>query len=474
MAQIPILSGIYVDATPDFRTSYPVNYVPVPKSTGIAEGYLRPAEGISFWTSGAGEDRGSINWNGVHYRVSGTKLIRINADATMNILGDVGPGGQATMDYSFDVLSIASNGQLWYWDGAALTYVSDPDIGNVIDAKWISGYFMTTDGTNLIVTELNDRYAVNPLKYGSSEADPDPVLAVNELRNEAYAFNRYTIEAFQNVGGDNFPFQRVEGAQVPRGIIGTHAYCKFMDTFAFVGSGRNEAPAVYLMTAANTEKLSTREIDVILEQFSETELSGMVVESRISKNHELLYIHLPDRALVFDAMATKAVGEPVWFVLSSGLPGLSTYRARNFVWVYDDWFSGDPTVAFGYVGRMRTDIGSHFDAEVGWEFGTMVEYNAGNDAIILEMELVCLPGRVASSDDPTVWTSYTLDGETWSQERPKSLGKQGQRNKRVAWRNQGTIRNYRIQKFRGTSEGHVPMVRLEVAFEPLKTRPGNG
>lgn len=472
--QVPLINGVYVDATPDFRTSYPVNMMPVPKSTGIAEGYLRPAEGLNAWASGTGPDRGAINWNGVHYRVSGTKLIRINENQTTTVLGDVGAGGQVTMDYSFDVLAIASAGKLWYWDGIALSYVTDPDIGNVIDVKWISGYFMVTDGTSLIVTELNDRYSVNPLKYGSSEADPDPVLAVNELRNEAYALNRYTIEAFQNVGGDNFPFQRVEGAQVPRGIIGTHAYDDFMNTFAFVGSGRKESPAVYLMTAADTEKLSTREIDVILEQYTEAQLATVVVESRISKNHELLYIHLPDRSIVFDAMSTKAVGEPVWFVLSSGLADLATYRARNFVWVYDQWFAGDPTAPNGVVCELRTDFSYHYGSEIGWEFGTMLLYNVGNDAIVLNMELVCLPGRVQSGGDPTVWTSYSLDGETWSQERPKQLGKAGERNKRVAWRNQGTIRNYRIQRFRGTSQGHVPMVRLEVVLEPLMTEATGG
>jgi hypothetical protein len=29
--QIPILNGIYADSTPELRTAYPVNMVPVPK-----------------------------------------------------------------------------------------------------------------------------------------------------------------------------------------------------------------------------------------------------------------------------------------------------------------------------------------------------------------------------------------------------------------------------------------------------------
>ena len=201
--QIPIINGIYADGgAPDFRTSYPRNLVPVPKTQGISTGYLRPADGIVQTATVPGNDRGAINWNGTLYRVSGTKLISISAAGVVTVLGDVGTGGQVTMDYSFDRLGIASNGSLFYWNGTALTKVTDPDIGTVIDMKWIAGYFLTTDGTNLVTTDLADPASVNPLHYGSAEEDPDPILAVDELRNEAYAFGRYTIEIYQNVGGN--------------------------------------------------------------------------------------------------------------------------------------------------------------------------------------------------------------------------------------------------------------------------------
>jgi hypothetical protein len=65
--------------------------------------------------------------------------------------------------------------------------VTDPDLGVVLDVVWVDGYFMTTDGEFLVVTELTDPTQVNPLKYGSSEVDPDPVVALLKLRNEVYA-----------------------------------------------------------------------------------------------------------------------------------------------------------------------------------------------------------------------------------------------------------------------------------------------
>jgi hypothetical protein len=88
--QIPILSGIYTDESADFRTSYPRNLTPVPKSQGISAGYLRPADGIVSSGTGPGADRGGINWNSVMYRVMGTKLVSVDALGVATTLGDVG------------------------------------------------------------------------------------------------------------------------------------------------------------------------------------------------------------------------------------------------------------------------------------------------------------------------------------------------------------------------------------------------
>lgn len=465
MAQVPIIAGIYSDSTSQLRTAMPRNLVPVPKSSGVSNAYLGPSDGLSLFGTGPGIDRGGINWNGVCYRVMGSSLVSVNSLGSISVLGAVGAGGTVSMDYSFDRLAIASNSNLFYWDGAALTQVTDPDLGRVIDMLWVDGYFMTTDGEFLIVTELNDPYAVDPLKYGSSEVDPDPVVALKKVRNEIMAINRYTIEVFQNVGGSGFPFARIDGAQIQRGCVGTHACCNFVDTVAFLGSGRNEAPAVYLALSGGSQKVSSREVETILQQYTEVELSKVILEPKLDKGHQHLYIHLPDRTLVFDAAATAALGDQVWFTLTSSIVGYSQYRARNFVWCYDKWIFGDPMSA-----RLGTPSGTgsaHYGAVVGWEFGTPIVFNETNGAIFHEMELVGLPGDVAFGAEPVIWTSYSFDGQKWSQERPTRAGKAGQTEQRICWRRQGKMRNWRIQKFRGTSDAHLSMIRLEIQFEPL-------
>lgn len=463
--QIPVLSGAYSDSDADFRTSYPVNLIPVPKDNGISKGYLRPGDGIVSFASGPGADRGGINWRGTYYRVMGTKLVSISQSGVVTTIGDVGGAGQVTMDYSFDRLAITSSGRLYYLAGTTLTQVTDPDLGTALTVVWVDGYFMTTDGASLVVTELGDPFAVNPLKYGSSEADPDPVVGLLKNQNEIYALNRYTIEVFDNIGGDLFPFQRVEGAQIQKGALATHCCCLFVDSVAFLGSGRNESPSVYLGANSQAIKIGTREIDQILGGYTEAQLSECVMESRIDKGHQHLMLHLLDRTLVYDLAGSTAVEQPIWFVLTSALVGYSQYVARNLVWIYDRWHIADPTNS--RLGYLEESVSSHFGDTVRWEFGTTIVYNESKGAVFHQLELVCLTGRVAFGKNPTISTSYSVDGETWSQQKFVYVGKIGDRNKRIVWFQQGFMRNWRIQKFTGDSDAHISIARLEAQLEPL-------
>lgn len=463
--QIPILNGIYADASPDFRTSYPKNLVPVSKQTGISAGYLRPADGIVEAGTGPGINRGGINWSGMIYRVMGTKLVSISASNVVTVIGDVGSGGRVTFDYGFTYLAIASGGRLYLYDGTTLTQVTDPDLGTALDVVWVDGYYMTTDGEFLVVTDLDDPFAVNPLKYGSSEADPDPVNALLKLRNEIYALNRYTIEVFDNVGTTGFPFQRIPGAQIQKGCVGTHANCVFMDNIAFLGGGRNEAPGIYMGANGTAAKISTREIDEILQTYTEAELSVAFLEERVNQAHMHLVVHLPRHTLVFDGAATQALSVPVWFTLSSTLVGDGIWNACTCIWAYDRWNVCHPnTNQFGYL----TDtVSTHWGETIGWEFGTLITYNQGQGAIFHDLELVSLTGSTAFGVDPTIWTQYSVDGVTWSVEKPIRAGKTGERNKRLMWMQQGYMRNMRMQRFRGTSDAHVAVAALEARIEPL-------
>lgn len=116
---------------------------------------------------------------------------------------------------------------------------------------------------------------------------------------------------------------------------------------------------------------------------------------------------------------------------------------------------------------MVKDISSHYGDAVRWEFGTTIAYNEGRGAIMHNLELVGLTGSVAFGENPTINTSYSTDGQNWSQIKSIDAGTIGQRAKRLVWFQQGWMRNWRIQRFQGTSDAHMSFARLEAAIEPL-------
>lgn len=461
--QIPLLSGIAATQQADFGLSYPVNLEAVPLDTGLSKGYMRSAAGVAPFGTGPGVDRGGIEWNGVLYRVMGSKLVSVSQSGAVTVLGDVEDDGKpVTMTYGFDRLATKSNGKLWYWDGIALVQVTDPDLGTVLDVEWMNGHYVTTDGTYIVVTQLSDPTVVDPLKYGSAEADPDMVTGLIRIRNELYATGQDTIQVFYYQGGSGFPFAVNDGATIPLGCVGPKAKTLFMQSFAFVGAGRNQGLSVWIAQGGTALKLSTRTIDDLLAQ--EVDPASIVVESRVSRDENRLYVHLSDKTLVFLDSATRKAGEGVWYIAASGVGMDKAYRPRNAILCYNKWIVGDTESAA--IGVLDDGIASHFGESVGWQFDTRLLYNAGSEAIIHTLELTGLPGR-ASGSRPVAFLSYTLDGQTWGLERAGVLGRSGQRTKRCQWRPHKRFANYIGLRFRGNSDALSGWAALEATVEQL-------
>ena len=464
--QIPILNGVYTNQSGDVRTAYPVNLAVVPKDSGVSDFYLRPFYGIVKIADTNGIDRGGINWLGVHYRVIGESLCKVSEDGAISIIGTIAGSDNVILDYSFDYLGILADKRFYiYSPSTGIQEMTDTDLGDPIDFCWADGYFLFTDGESLITNELNTPLSVLPFAYGSSEAAPDPVKAVKNLLGEVMALNRYTIEYFNNIGGQFFPFQRIDGARVLKGCVSTSACTYFSDSVAFVGGGKNENLSVYIAGSSTATKISTQEIDLELNSLSELDHEAILLESYTDNANEYLFVHLPTKTFVYDLGASQALQAPVWVSLSTSNTMTGVYRARNFVMCYGKIYCGDP---FGNrLGILSRDVASHYGDLISWQFSTQIIYNDSKGAQVHELELAALTGRNSLNDVAWIGTNYSLDGMLWSQDRLIDAGLRGNRNQRLVWRKQGMMRNFRIQRFFGDSNSRLTFLRLEAQIEPL-------
>ena len=464
MSQIAILKGIYADNVGDFVESKPINREPVVMDTGLSQGFLRVAPGVVGTDQGSGDDRGGILWNGVAYRVIGSRLVRLDSAGKIFDIGNVGPGGPCWFDYSFDQLAVGSGTNVFLYDGFTINQITDPDLGQIIDGIWIDGYFLMTDGEFLVVTELNNPTAIDPLKYGSSEEDPDPILGVIKVRGEVYALNRYTTENFLNAGSTGFPFARNSGGLIPFGAVGTKAKAAFLQTFAFVGSARGEALGVYIAGNGDASKLSDRFIDQELAKLTDAEAAAIQCESRVDADEQRFLIHLPDKTLVYYATASSRSQSKIWAIYASGVGADEAYRGRNGVPAYGKTWVGD---ADGNVGYLDTSVSTQFGKIAGRRIDTALLYNEAGRGIINSVELAGLPGRAPLGAEPRIFMSWTIDGVSWSQERVVTAGRAGEKATRMQWRPNIRFNQWIGMRFREADEGLQTYARLDAKIQAL-------
>jgi hypothetical protein len=447
MVAIPLLTGAKGTQQAEFSLSYPTNLEPLINDVGFSQAQLLHAAGAIPFTTGPGTDRGGYAWNGTMYRVMGTSLVRVGTDGVVTTIGDVGGSGPARLEESFGTA-------LWYFNGTGLTQVTDVDLGPVIDMTWMNGFWISTDGTSIVVTQLTDPTQVDPLKYGSAEEDPDTVTGLMKVRNELYVLGQYTIQTQQLTGGSGYPFTNVLGATIPYGCISASAKCLFADSFAFAGQSRNEPLAVYLAGQGSATKISVRTVDDALA--AEENPAGITLEVRAYRDERRLLVHLTKETWVFLPTATAKAQSPIWYRVRSGAK--DPYRIRNAVEIAGRYMVGD--LNSSALGWLSEDVSTHFGDAAEWSFHSGLLHNDGKSGIVRSIELIGLPGRIPAGEKATAFMSMTRDGTNWSPERAIDMGMAGETRKRLQWRPKARFTNTLGLKFRGYNKALPGFARL--------------
>lgn len=461
--QLSIVSGIYSNDAADYRQSYPVNMYPVVMDSGLSKAYLRQTPGIDMFATVDGAWRGSVEFGGLIYMVTAQSLVRVYSNGVVELLGSIPGSSPVSIAKSIDRICIVADGHAYYWtSGGGIEEIIDPDFSRAIDVIDVDGYFLFIDEQYIFNSDLNDPMKINPLSFGSAEVEGDANVAIVKVRNEPFVCGSETIEVFQNVGGSGFMFQRVIGAMITKGVVGTQAAVEVEDSLFFVGAGRGEAPSVYLGGGGQAQKVATDEIEKIIQSYGPTVLSGVICETYSESGQYFVLIHLPDQSLVYDLYGSRAAGVALWHIRKT--EG-SQYRARGFTHVFGKWLVGD--VSDSSIGQLVSDTASEYGVISDWEFSTPIVFNNGNGGIIHSVKLFGLPGRAPLDVNPNVSMSATRNGITWSQERFLQSGRRGQFDWSLEWRRIGRAGSQISFRFKGNGESFFTPARLEVTAEPL-------
>lgn len=462
ISSVTLIKGDKVSLDTDYRDALPVNMYAIEKKILGAAGYMLVFPGLSLIATGTGVDRGAM-YNErfeAHYRASGAAFIQLNINDTVSNLGAIPGSEQVAVAYSFNTQAVVADGRMFLWDESTFTEVTDSDLGDPIDIVWVDGYYFLTDGEYIYHTDITDETSIDPLKFATAEFMPDPSLGLGLTQDDkVMVWGRYTLEYFVNDASENFAFQRVETRAQKIGIVATHAKCESEGNWCITGGRKEEALGVHLVGVGSAKKISTREVDKVLAQYSEPELSDMRMESVEEDNIHFIYVHLPNETLCFNANIARSQGlVDAWFILKTGT-GDDNYRGINGVfdakrgkWVFGDKVNSN-------IGLLDNTICTQYDEIAEWLLYTPLIALDGQS--LDELEIETLPGNVVA-DDATVAFSMTYDGITYSKEWWNLYGAANEYSQRFYIRRLGDVSDWVGFKFRGATKSRMSFALLKV------------
>lgn len=466
MPVIPFLKGDKVDNNVDYRDALNVNYYAVQRQIFDSKGYLLNWYGLTDFGTGQGISRGgiwveAIKFSG-HYRVSGTSLIRIEDNESITVLGTVAGTDQARFAYSLNNLAIVANGRLYYYNPTdGFREITDTDVGTPLDIIWADFRFILTDGSFLFQSDITDEEAYEPLDFGAADFQPDRITGVGlDEDNQLIAFNINTTEWFFNTNVDNFSYIRIDQKAIKAGVLGASCKAEYKDKWYCLTRRVNTQPQFAIIQSGTSESITTREIEKVLNKYTEDELSTTVIEVFTKDAVTWMIAHLPGETLAFNDTIAQSLGANyAWTILKTGVLNDIDYRAKDAVF--------DPRFKKWIVGDKQDGRLGFFDDSECTQYGEIVEGLLFSPMLRLEtlsidlINIQTIPG-IAPSEDATVFISFNRDGRIEGKEWTQVYGEKFDYNQRFQIRRpSGYIRNVISMRIRTASRSRMSFCNFE-------------
>ena len=465
-AILNLIKGDKAGSETDYRDALSVNMHTVVKPIFGVDGYMQQSYGLRKYADGAGVGRGGVYNDrfGEMYRVSGTELESISADGTVTKLGAISGGDLVSMPYSFNTQGIVANGRFYLYDASnGFREVTDPELGNPIDAVWVDGYYFFTDGEFIYHTDITDESSIDPLKFATAEFQPDETLGVAKTQdNKVMVFGRYSIEYFANAATDDFAFQRLPTRAIKVGIVGPHCKAEMGGKWYILGNRKEEAVGVHIVTVGQSQHVSSREVEKVINEYTDSELRQAKIEAYEQENQTYVVVHLPNHVLQFnEGVASKGGIDAAWTILATGERSERPWRAWHLAY--------DPRLARWTVGDKEAPIVGTIERDEALQYGEMAEwylftpYTDIETASIDEVSIETVPG-FTTEKDATVFLSMTYQGVTWGKEWTLQYGLPGAYSNRFIARRLGYVSDTFALRMRGVTRSRVAFSRAVIKY----------
>jgi hypothetical protein len=505
----PILGSSYVARSVNAADNRMINLFPevIPEG-GKEPGFLNRAPGLELLqTIGSGPIRAlwAHQTNGADfYVVSGTEVYKMTStSATPVKLGDVIDGGPVSIADNGTQLFFACNGPSYIYNEATNEFkqITDVDFPGAVTVGYLDGYFVFNEPNSqrVWVTQLLDGTSIDPLDFASAEGSPDGLVAVNVDHREAWLFGTDSVEVWYDVGGTDFPLQRIQGAFNEIGCVAAFSIAKLDNSLFWLGTDARGQGIVYKANGYTGQRVSTHAIEYAIAQYGN--ISDALAYTYQQEGHGFYVLTFPsaNATWVYDA-ATQA-----WHERAGLLNGAFTRHRSNC----QCNFGGETIVGDfenGNIYKYSLDVYSDNNAPQKWlrswraiPTGQNTLKRTAQHSLQLDAEsgvglkgftteqvfflvtqngdnLITENGNYLATDitssviaDPQVMLRWSDDGgHNWSNEHWTSMGGIGRFGQRIMWRRLGMTTRIRdrVYEVSGTDPVKIAIMGAELHASP--------
>lgn len=267
--------------------------------TGLGEDksvILESVPGLRLTLELSGGYRGGYATESRVFVVYGSTLWETTNGTAQNrgtVLGD----GPVAMAEGTDQLVIVT-GQYGYvlrLNSSVLVQITDEDWRGSYSVAELNGLFIFValdQPDQFYLSAIDDATDLDALDFSSADAQPDRLLAVSALKQEAFMFGTLSTEVWTFVADLDFPLARYTATPIDIGLVGRRAVVNAADTLIFVGQTDRGGGIVYMMSGHQPRRISSESVEAAL-QADGVDLTQCTMWARQGVGYEFVGINAP-------------------------------------------------------------------------------------------------------------------------------------------------------------------------------------
>lgn len=399
-----------------------------------------------FWLGSSALSRGMfplINVSGVDRLLSlhGNTLSSIDEDGVAETQGNVFGSGEVIFARNMKATAqtaIVSIGEgLFIHESGSVSQVpaaSLLDVPNSVD--FLNGYLLVGyDDGRFQGSGINDGESWNSLDFATAEGHPDGLRRLKVYAQQVFLFGHQSIEIWVYDEREEFPFVRLKGAVIPLGLAAREAVSEvsgrlyWVDNFGIV----RRLDGGYTPTRISHAGVEKDLADLL----ADPDHAGHVhVWGYLDGGHEFVVISSDHWTWVWDNVLQ------VWHERKTHR--YEYWQARHYARCF-----GKHLIASSIQGgiyELDKDAYDEDGVDLIWTVRTPLVRGFPNGASLHELNLLIETGNglgasgADEDQEPMLMMRATKDGyKTWTTERQRSLGTQGQYQKKVRLNRLGAV-----------------------------------